>query len=153
MIYRLMALFTILPAVELYLLLQVGSVLGPLPTVGMILATGALGAALARHAGTTVLAELRNDLTAGVPPAVRVVEGALVLVGATFLLAPGVITDLAGLSLLIPSVRAAAARRLVLSLADAGAAKGWRVDLGPTARHDAPRSHAPAAAPFDHPTA
>lgn len=103
-------LFTALPFVELWLLLQIGQELGAPATLGLIVATGLLGTALARWQGTAALARLRADLAQGHAPTGALLDGALVLVGSVLLITPGVITDVVGLLLLVPPVRALVAR-------------------------------------------
>jgi UPF0716 protein FxsA len=114
--WKLLLLFTVVPAVELFVLLQIGSLLGPTPTFLMLLLSGVVGAWLAKREGLTVMRQLSLDLQQGLPPAVRLAEGALVLVGALLLVTPGVLTDVAGLLILIPPVRRLLAPRLVTML-------------------------------------
>jgi len=105
MLLRLLLLMTVVPAMELYLLMQLADLMGILETVVLILVTGSLGATLAKREGLGVLTSLRADLKKGLPPADRLVEGLLVLVGGTLLITPGVLTDLAGFSLIFPFTR------------------------------------------------
>ncbi len=111
--WKLFLLFTVVPAIELFLLLQMGSFLGPMPTFLFVLGTGILGAWLAKREGFAVLRQLQQDLGKGLPPATRLVEGALVLAGGMLLITPGVLTDLTGILLLMPPVRRSLAPRLV----------------------------------------
>ena len=105
-----MLLFTVVPLVEVYLLVTIGGLLGPWPTVGLVLVTGAVGAFLARHEGSRVLREWREAVAQGELPEEGVVSSVLVLVGGVLLVTPGVITDVVGLSLLIPPSRRAIAK-------------------------------------------
>ena len=105
MLMRLLLLMTIVPAVELYLLMQLAEAMGIFETVLLILVTGSVGATLAKREGLGVLTSLQADLKKGLPPADRLVEGLLVLVGGTLLITPGVLTDLAGFSLIFPVTR------------------------------------------------
>lgn len=107
---RLFLLMTIVPVVELYLLIQIGNRVGPIPTVAMVVLTGMLGAALARREGLKVFQQWQQSLRMGVPPADGVVNGALVLLGGVLLVTPGVLTDILGLLLLIPASRRVFAR-------------------------------------------
>ena len=102
---RLALLFIGLPAVELFLLVAVGKRVGVLPTLGIIVLTGVVGAALARWQGGAVLRKVRDELLHGRLPAKPMVEGAILLVAAVLLMTPGILTDLAGLLCLIPPVR------------------------------------------------
>jgi UPF0716 protein FxsA len=112
MMGRLALLFVVVPALELYLILQVGSRIGALPTAISFVLTGLLGASLARREGASVLGQLFGELSRGVPPADRLVEGALVLGGAILLITPGYITDLVGFLCILPWTRPHAARLL-----------------------------------------
>jgi UPF0716 protein FxsA len=85
----------------------VGQRLGVLATLGLILVSMLLGAALLRRQGIGVLARIRADLAAGVAPAEPLAEGAMVAVAAVLMIVPGFITDLAGIVLFIPAVRRA----------------------------------------------
>jgi UPF0716 protein FxsA len=105
MLGRLFILFTLVPAIELFLLIEIGQRLGGLTTLGLVLLTGALGAALAKAEGLRVLREWRSSLAEGRVPADSVASGALVLVGGVLLITPGVLTDVVGLSLLVPALR------------------------------------------------
>ncbi|MCB9627613.1 MAG: FxsA family protein [Sandaracinaceae bacterium] len=105
-------LFTLVPLIELYLLLYLGRVLGFWTTVGIVLATGLLGAALAKSQGRRVIASWQEALAGGSMPAEGVLGGVLVLIGGVLLVTPGVFTDLVGLSLLVPVTRAFWAKHL-----------------------------------------
>jgi UPF0716 protein FxsA len=105
MIFRLACLFALVPLLELVILIQIGQAVGLWPTLGLVLATGLLGALLARREGTRVLRTIQAELTAGRLPTQALMDGAAVLVGAVLLLTPGIVTDLAGLGLLLPATR------------------------------------------------
>ena len=109
---RLLLLFVLIPIIELYLLLQLGARIGFMPTLGLIVLTGALGATLARQQGLSALAKIQNELKSGRPPAMEMVEGALIVVGGIVLLTPGILTDLFGFALMIPKFRKSFAERL-----------------------------------------
>jgi UPF0716 protein FxsA len=104
-ILRLALLFTIVPTVELALLIFIGTQLGVVWTTLIVLVTGILGAWLAKREGAGMLRKLRADLQRGVPPARHIAEGVLVLVGGLLLITPGVLTDVAGLAMIIPYSR------------------------------------------------
>ena len=107
MFLRLLLLFTVVPLVELFILVKLGSVVGVVPTVGLVIFTGILGAWLARQQGFRVLKRLRTDLDQGRLPAEALVDGLLILIAGAVLLTPGLITDGLGFFLLIPQGRAA----------------------------------------------
>ena len=102
MLGRLFLLFTVVPVVELYLLISIGQHLGAAATVAIVLGTGMLGAALARREGSRVMAAWQAAAQRGEKPKDGIVSSALVLVGGVLLITPGVVTDLAGLLLLVP---------------------------------------------------
>jgi UPF0716 protein FxsA len=98
----LVLLFTILPAIELALLIRIGSNIGVGNTLFIIIFTGVLGAYLARLQGFLVLQKIQNDLNRGVMPNDQLTDGLMILVGGVVLLTPGFITDTLGFLLLIP---------------------------------------------------
>ena len=100
-------LFVGAPLVELYVLIEVGSGIGALPTVLLSIFTAALGGWLVRYQGLSVLFRVRQMLDAGEKPAVEVLEGAVLLLTGLLLLLPGFITDTLGFLVLIPPVRRA----------------------------------------------
>jgi len=102
---KLVLLFTIVPLVELYLLLFLGNLMGFWPTVLLVLLTGVVGAWLAKREGLRVFRKYRDALSEGRMPEEGVLGGLLVLVGGVLLVTPGVLTDLTGLALLFPPTR------------------------------------------------
>ncbi len=105
MFYRLLLLFTIVPFVELIVLIEVGKRIGTMSTLAIIILTGVLGASLARVQGFLVFARIRDDLNMGKLPANSLLDGLLILIGAIVLLTPGFITDILGFLLLFPATR------------------------------------------------
>ena len=120
MLLRLFLLFTVVPIVELYLLLVLGRHVGFLPTVALVLFTGALGAWLARSQGLATLNEIRTQQSMGRLPTTALVDGLLILIAGAVLLTPGLLTDLAGFFLLVPQgrrwIRATVQRKLEESI-------------------------------------
>jgi UPF0716 protein FxsA len=102
---KLLILFTVVPLVELYLLLFIGDLVGFWPTVGIVLFTGALGAWLAKREGLRVYRKWQEALTEYRMPEEGVLGGVLVLVGGVLLVTPGVLTDVVGFLLLLPPTR------------------------------------------------
>ena len=101
----LVLLFTILPAIELALLIKIGSNIGVGNTLFIIIFTGILGAYLARLQGFLVLRKIQDDLNRGCMPNDQLTDGLMILVGGIVLLTPGFITDVFGFLLLIPWTR------------------------------------------------
>ena len=102
----------VVPLVELYVLIQVGQVLGASVTLAVLLVVSLLGAALLRREGARTWQSFRQATAQGRVPAAEVADGFLVLLAGAFLLTPGVVTDAVGLLLLLPPVRAVLRRRL-----------------------------------------
>ncbi len=107
MFFRLFLLFTVVPAIELYLIIKVGSVIGALNTIFIIIFTGILGAYYARQQGFRVVNNIQWKMQQGTVPGDDLVNGAMLLVGGAFLITPGFITDFAGVSLIFPPTREA----------------------------------------------
>jgi len=105
MIVYLIILFTVIPAVELTLLIKIGTVIGSGNTILLIVLTGIIGAYLARLQGFTVLQNIQNSLNQGQMPTDSMLDGVMILVGGIVLLTPGFITDVLGFALLIPWTR------------------------------------------------
>ena len=107
-------LFIVVPAVEIALLIEVGGRIGGLNTFFVIVATGVLGAALARNEGMMVLARIQSAVERGLMPQNEIVDGLMILVAAAMLLTPGFVTDAVGLLVLFPLTRPVF-RRFVLA--------------------------------------
>jgi len=114
MFLRLLLLFTLVPLIELYILLMMGRYLGPIPTIGLVIVTGILGAALAKSQGTRAFERVRREMQAGQMPTEALLDGLLIFVAGAVLLTPGLLTDLTGFFLLLPAGRQAV-RRAVAS--------------------------------------
>ena len=113
---RLALLFVIVPLLELALLIEIGQVVGFLPTMALVVLTGVTGAWLTRLEGLRTLVKLRDDLARGQLPGQAIMDGMSILVGGALLLTPGILTDLVGFSLLLPPTRRAIQRRVRESL-------------------------------------
>ncbi len=105
MFLRWVLLFTLVPALEIYLLIRVGGWIGAGNTVLLIVATGVVGAHYTRQQGLEVVRRMEASLAEGRVPAVELVDGALLLVGGALLITPGFVTDLAGFSMVFPPTR------------------------------------------------
>ena len=105
MLVKGLLLFTIVPLLEVWVLVRIGQVIGPLPTVLLVGITGFVGVFLAKSQGLFVIRKLQAKLSVGEIPTDELFGGAAILVGGALLLTPGVITDLLGFSLLLPLTR------------------------------------------------
>jgi UPF0716 protein FxsA len=102
----LVLLFIVLPIAEIYVIIKVGEAIGVLPTIALLIVDGLVGAALARSQGRAAWARFNQAIAEGRIPAREVFDGAMIILGGAFLLAPGFITDVIGLLLVIPFTRA-----------------------------------------------
>lgn len=93
------------PFLEIYLLLQVGGMIGAFPTIFLVVATAFAGAWLLRQQGFATFQKLRENLERGVVPAYEMIEGPMIVLGGILLLTPGFITDALGFICLIPQLR------------------------------------------------
>lgn len=105
MFIRLLILFTLVPVIELYVLIEAGRQFGVVPTIAMIFFTGIAGAFLARSQGFNLINRIQRDLNDGRLPAGEMMDGAMILAGGLLLLTPGFCTDLFGFCLLTPATR------------------------------------------------
>ncbi len=106
---KLFAIFTIVPLIELALLVALGDAMGLKATLALVMTTGIAGAYLAKHEGLRVLRSWQDSIATGAIPTDGIMNGALVLVGGVLLITPGILTDALGISLLVaPSRRAIA---------------------------------------------
>ena len=112
MFARLLALFIAIPVVELFLFLQIGSRIGLMPTIAIVILTGILGASLTRSQGLKTLARYQQALAEGRMPHEEVIEGLMILAAGAVLLTPGFLTDAIGFLLLVPPIRAEVRKRL-----------------------------------------
>lgn len=159
---KLLFLFTVVPTIELYVLLRIGATIGGAETILLVIVTGIVGARMAHREGLSVIRQIQEDAVNGVPPADKLVEGLMVLVGGILLVTPGVMTDFFGLSLIFPLTRRLMATRAKGLLKDRMHFEGIHVGAprpGPAARATAevfsdPTPGGPPSDsdnPFDHP--
>ena len=102
-----------IPFIEIYLLLQIGGIVGVFPTILLVVGTAVLGAGLLRQQGMATWNRLQENLAKGQLPAYEMIEGPILLVGGALLLTPGFFTDVIGFSCLIPSVRRKIAQTII----------------------------------------
>ncbi len=103
---RLFALFLLVPIIELALLIQVGQWIGTVPTIAIIVLTGAAGSYLAKREGLSVWRKLRAKLEAGGLPGEELLDGVIILIAGALLITPGVLSDLSGIIGFFPPTRA-----------------------------------------------
>ena len=105
MLFKLFLLFTVIPFIELALLIKIGTMIGLFETILIIVITGMAGALMVRSAGVECLFRIQKNMDSGIIPTDDLFSGLLILVAGAFLLTPGLITDAAGFVLLIPVSR------------------------------------------------
>lgn len=105
MIAKLLLLFILVPLAELFLLIEIGKLIGTLATLTIIVCTGILGAFLARRQGIGVLQQIRIEIANGRLPAAQLADGVIILLAGAVLITPGVLTDVLGFLCLIPATR------------------------------------------------
>jgi len=128
----LVALFIVVPILELYVIIQIGGLIGIWPTLALLLADAVLGSLLLRHQGRGAWERFNRALAERRFPGREVADGLLIAIGGTLLLAPGFLTDIVGLLFLIPPTRAIVrglmkrlvGRRILLMGGPAGTAYG-----------------------------
>ncbi len=136
MILLLFLLFTVVPLVELWLLVKIGMMTSAWTAIGLVLLTGVVGTALARWQGWRVMNRLQTEVRQGILPAAAMIDGVLVLMAGLLLITPGILTDAVGLALLLPPVRSIIRGRLkqwMKTHVQVEAAHFWQSGAGPMA--------------------
>lgn len=105
-------LFLVVPIIELYVIIQVAQAIGVFNTLGLLILDSIVGGWLMKREGLGVLRRLQAKLASGELPSTELIDGFLVLFGGALMLAPGFLTDLLGMALLLPPVRAVIRRLL-----------------------------------------
>ena len=100
-------LFLVVPFVELFVLIQVGQAIGTIPTIGLLVVVSIVGAWLVKKEGLGVVRRAQEQVRRGQVPGRELVDGVLILFAGALMVTPGFFTDLFGLALMIPPVRAA----------------------------------------------
>lgn len=105
MFFKLFLIFTIIPLIELAIIIELGRAVGTLNTVLIVVGTAILGAYLVRLEGINVIYRFRSNIRDGVFPAGEIFDGAILLVAGAVLITPGLVTDILGLLLVLPPSR------------------------------------------------
>ena len=106
MLGYLILLFTLIPIIELALLIEIGKHIGVIYTLIIVIVTGVLGAFLAREQGFKKLKKIETEVNSGIMPGEEIIDGVIILCGGMLLLTPGLLTDAVGFLALIPVTRA-----------------------------------------------
>lgn len=110
----LLILFIAIPLIEIYFLIQVGEIVGALPTILLVVGTAVLGVALLRIQGISTLTRMQTSLQRGELPAQTILEGVMLLLAGGLLLTPGFVTDFMGFLLLVPFIRQKLAATMII---------------------------------------
>ena len=108
-------LFLLFPVIEMLVLIEVGSAIGGLNAVALIILGAVLGMAVLRQQEFSTMLRARERMAHGEMPASEMVEGFMIAIGGLFMMFPGFVSDIFGIALLIPAVRKYALRRMVAS--------------------------------------
>ena len=108
-------LFFLIPVLEVYLLIQVGSAIGAGWTILLVIATAVLGVNLLRQQGLHTLMKANQAMAQGQVPAMEMMEGFLLAIGGVCLITPGFFTDAVGFICLLPTTRKGIIRYLLLN--------------------------------------
>jgi UPF0716 protein FxsA len=98
-------LFLVVPLTEIAVFVLVGSQIGVLPTIALVVLTAIAGSILLRWQGFAALRRIQQELAMRHVPGKELVQGVMVLLAGFLLLTPGFVTDTLGLLLFIPQVR------------------------------------------------
>ena len=107
----------LMPLLELYVLVQVGQVIGAGWTIALLVVSGIAGTWLIRHEGGRAWHALREAIEGGRMPANELADGGLILLGGALMLAPGFVTDAFGVLLILPFARPVFRRTLAAMVA------------------------------------
>lgn len=123
-------LFIVMPVAEMAILIKVGTVIGALPTIGLVLLTAVIGAALLRQQGLATLLKANQRMNSGELPAQEVAEGLLLAVGGALLLTPGFVTDTVGFLCLVPGSRHWLAGHVMKRMVMSSRSQGFHFSAG-----------------------
>jgi len=118
MFLKLLLLFILTPILEMAVLIELGKRIGTLQTIGIIVITGIVGASLAKSQGLRIYRNLKESVNNGELPHNHIIEGLLILIGGALLITPGILTDIAGFTLVLPWTRRLIRERLKKYLGD-----------------------------------
>ena len=105
MLLKLFLAFTLIPVIELYLLIKLGATVGSFNTLLLVILTGAAGAFLAKLQGLEAMLRVKTRLQQGETPAEEMLDALIIFIAGIVLLTPGLLTDISGLLLLLPATR------------------------------------------------
>ena len=105
MFIKLLALFLLIPIIELFIMFKIGKVIGLEITILIIIITAIIGAKLTKVQGAKAIKSAQSEIKSGKLPHKEVMDGIMIIIAGAFLLTPGFVTDIVGFSLLLPTLR------------------------------------------------
>ncbi len=105
MFIKLLALFLLIPIIELFIMFKIGKVIGLEITILIIIITAIIGAKLTKVQGAKAIKNAQSEIKGGKLPHKEVMDGIMIIIAGAFLLTPGFVTDIVGFSLLLPALR------------------------------------------------
>lgn len=105
MFFKLFLIFALIPVIELALLIKIGSFIGALNTIFIVILTALIGAYLVRTEGLGVMYRIQKNMQEGIFPAEELINGAMILTAGAMLLTPGFFTDIIGFLMVFPVSR------------------------------------------------
>ncbi len=118
MLVRLILVFTIIPLIELAILIKLGTIIGLGKTLLIVILTGMTGAILVKMQGLKILYKIRDEINMCLVPAKYLFDGFLIFVAGILLITPGLLTDIIGFLILIPHIRNALKNWLINKIRD-----------------------------------
>jgi UPF0716 protein FxsA len=106
MLFKLFLLFTIIPLIELAILVKIAMHIGIFYTIAIVIGTAVLGAYMVRMEGLSVILRFQKNMLEGIFPAEEILDGAMLLVAGSLLVTPGILTDIIGFLIVFPASRA-----------------------------------------------
>ncbi|HSS68329.1 MAG TPA: FxsA family protein [Nocardioidaceae bacterium] len=116
MAFWLVTLFVVVPIIEIYVIIQVGQLIGAVPTILLLIVESLIGAWIVKNEGRRAWEALRDTVRDGTLPGKELIDAALVLIGGTLLLTPGFVTDVFGFFFVLPFTRPVARRVVQLEV-------------------------------------
>ncbi|MEF9427637.1 MAG: FxsA family protein, partial [Candidatus Mariimomonas ferrooxydans] len=105
MFLKLFLIFAVIPVIELALLIKVGSIIGTINTISIVILTAVIGAYMVKLEGLGVMSRIQANMQEGIFPAEELINGMMILLAGALLLTPGFFTDVIGFFMVIPVSR------------------------------------------------
>ncbi|RQD61866.1 MAG: FxsA family protein [Desulfonatronovibrio sp. MSAO_Bac4] len=105
MLAKIFAAFVIIPVLEIYIIIKIGSYIGAGWTVFLVIGTAFLGALLAKMQGAQTMFKMRENMQRGIPPTNDILDAFLIFAAGLVFLTPGFLTDIMGVLVLFPPTR------------------------------------------------